>query len=542
MNPIRRRFEAEAPAGAPRRRVGVPMLVMSAYLVLAPLVLSTAAAQTQLPTDFQDQLVIGSLNRPIAMALLPDGRLLVAERTGNLRLIVDGKLGAVDPALTVDSLGIASNDDGLLGLAVDPQWPARPYVYTYSTAIDSTIRISRFRGEGNLTDSWSVDTWLDPTSRLEILRDIPNKSKLHNGGALHFGPDGFLYVGLGDDNYRCGSQDSSTFRGVMLRLDVSGLPDGPGLNTDKNLLVPASNPFASNHWLNTRLVWALGLRNPFRFHIDPTDGSIFVGDQGFFQYEEVSRIDAPGLNLGWPYYEGTASAYGPCFGSIPSPLEDPIFEYDRSALADARIVSGGVYRPSACAACSFPAQYKGDYFFSDYVAGFLCRIHLQGGVWDYAAPVPGQPSATAWGLGFQEVSDYVIGRDDALWYCRVANNDAPFTGEIHRIVYSGQITTSVPGGAAAAAVRFEPPYPTPARGRVTLAFVLAHDGRAELNLFDALGRRVRSLTPATALPAGSHAVVWDGRGDDGRALPPGVYLARLRVDGVSYTRRAAIVP
>jgi glucose/arabinose dehydrogenase len=269
---------------------------------------SSAHAQTQIPDQFEDQLVIGGLDGSIGMAFLPDGRLLVAERPGRCRLLVEGKFGALDPILMVDSLGIASEEEGLLGIAVDPQWPARPYVYTYSTAVDSTIRISRFRASGNLTSGSSVDLAIDQASRFEILSDIPNRNKINNGGTIRFGPDGLLYAALGDDYYRCGAQDTSTLRGVLLRLKVDQLPDGPGAVSDKNVLVAPGNPYSTHPLVNARLVWALGLRNPFRFHVDRVGGNAFLADRGSFQYEEISIADTPGLDLGWPYFEGEAPA------------------------------------------------------------------------------------------------------------------------------------------------------------------------------------------------------------------------------------------
>jgi glucose/arabinose dehydrogenase len=513
------------------------MLALALGTASAP---RAALADIQLPTDFEDQLIIGELDRPYGLAFLPDGRLLIAERTGRVRMVVDGKLGVVDPMLTVDSLLIVSEQEGLLGIAIDSQWPSRPYVYTLSTCLDSTIRISRFRANGDLDSGSSVNLGLDPASRFEVMRDIPNRDKSQNGGTIRFGPDGYLYASLGDDNYRCGAQDTSTLRGELIRIRVDSLPDGPGGVTDKNVLVPPSNPFTWHKYVNARLLWSMGLRNPFRFHIDSGGLGIFIGDGGFFQYEEISQATTPAQNFGWPYYEGTAPAYGACFNGIPNNLVDPIVVYDRSALPAAMVVSAGVYRVTACGTCSFPPSYDGDYFFSDFYAGFLRRLHFSGGSWSYAPIVPGQPSDVDWGEGFNEVTDYLEGPDGALWYCRTAYGGQPYSGEIHRIVHNSGGTTGVASGAAPVA-EFSPPFPSPALGRARFAYSLARPARAQLVLYDVLGRSVRHLVEPSRQSAGRHETMWDGTLDDGRAAAPGIYRARLIVDGTVFERSVALL-
>jgi len=481
---------------------------------------------------------MGDLYFPVGMAFLPDGRLVVAEKQGTLRLIVEGKLGAVDPFGTVDSVQSAAPRKGLLGVAVDARWPGRPYVYVCYDALGSTVRVSRYKAVGDLDVGTSVVLGLDPESRYDVLRDLPDTSAANGCGALRFGPDSMLYVSLGDGNDPCSAQDTTSLRGVVLRLEVSGLPEGAGGPPDRSLLVPPDNPFVEHPNPSARLVWTLGLRNPFRFHVDRADGALFIADVGESAFEEINRAEAGGLCFGWPYFEGGAAHAASCAPPGPTGCSTPVYAYgDRSPGGMASVIGGDVYRGAGCTNCNFPPGYEGDYFFSDYYAGFLRRLKLVGGSWQIAAPVPGQPSGTDWGLGFEGVSDYATGPDGALWYCR--NGDGNAGGEIHRIVYVAP-NSSAPA-ARADGVTFSPPFPSPASGAVRFAYALPRPARVTLVLFDAGGRPVRRVVPSTFQSAGRYSPAWDGRLEDGREAAPGVYLARLRVDGASLERRVALL-
>ena len=123
---------------------------------------------------------------------------------------------------------------------------------------------------------------------------------------MRFGPDGMLYDSMGDDASGCPAQDDATLHGVILRLDVSRLPSTPGGPPTIDVITPADNPQIASGNLNTRLIWAWGLRNPFRFQIDPTNGVLYIGDVGESQFEEIDRAPVGGLNFGWPYFEAFA--------------------------------------------------------------------------------------------------------------------------------------------------------------------------------------------------------------------------------------------
>lgn len=526
----------------------LPVVARAVRLLTVPFALlamsaGASGAAPVVPTDFTDQLIYSTMDRPVGMAFLPDGRLLIVElKTAKVRMLVGGTLGAFDPLVTVDSVQAAEEEQGLLSIAIDPRWPDKPYVYMHYTALGQTLRISRFTAQGDLDAPASGNLSLDPLSRRDLIRDIDDLQGTHNGGTLRFGPDSMLYFSVGEDAFACQAIDSTRFHGVIARMDVRALPDSPG-PPDKALLVPADNPFASHPNLNLRLTWALGLRNPFRFHIDRATGRLFIADVGWIYYEEVNIADAPGLDFGWPYYEGTqVYVTNECGPLQPPGLSPPAFQYGRADFCPlpnpqdcaASIISGGVYRRNPVAPYAFPAEYDGDYFFSDYYGGILRRIKDTAGTWSLAPPVAGQPSTVDWGRGYNEVTDYAQGPDGAIYYLRMGNGHTAGTGEVRRIQHaSGNV--SVPSQKTAE-VSFAP-YPLPARGGTRLEWSLPRPASVRLTIYDALGRRVRSLQPEAVLPAGEHGVRWSGESDAGARVASGIYIARLVVDGAVYERR-----
>jgi uncharacterized repeat protein (TIGR02543 family) len=498
-------------------------------------------SRIQLPAHFATQLVAGGLDEPVGMAFLPDGRLLLVEKqTAKIRMIVQGAIAAIDPVCVVDSVAGVDPERGLLGIAVDPGWPARPFVYVYYTALGGSIRLSRYEAQGDLTNGSSGVLGINPMSRYDVLRDIPDSTEFHNAGGVRFGPDGMLYVSLGDDGDACAAQDSSSMKGVILRLDVSHLPATATGPPDRMTLAAAGNPFVASSDANSRLVWARGLRNPFRIHIDPANGGVFVSDVGLSTYEEIDRLDGSGLNFGWPFFEGPGSFVLDCGGTGPGPgLTAPIYSYDRTKfLGAASVIGADVYHASGCPTCDFPSDYEGDYFFADFYAGFLRRLKYSGGTWSIATPTAGQPSATNWALGFSEVADFLTGADGALWYCRMSTDFAPGTGEIGRIIYIPPVLDV--GSGLPGSLTFAAPYPSPASDLVHFSYALPRAATADLAVYDIAGRVVRQLLRASPQPAGQHHLAWDGRTEGGSRAAPGVYMARLNVEGQSIVHRVVI--
>jgi len=195
--------------------------------------------------------------------------------------------------LSVPGVAIDGGERGLLGLAVDLEFPQRPYLYLYyDVAAPHHIRIARYTLSGDLAGTGSGAVSADAASRYDLIDDIPDQTAEHNGGTLRFGIEGVLYASIGEDGTPCAAQDSTSLRGVILRLSTRTLPPGPG-SAFRAQITPLDNLFAAAADSNLRLVAALGLRNPFRFQVDPHFGSLVIGDVGDNAREEIDVLYPP---------------------------------------------------------------------------------------------------------------------------------------------------------------------------------------------------------------------------------------------------------
>ena len=322
-----------------------------AVLILILLFVSAlpAAAATNLPSGFEDITVVTSLTSPTAMQFAPDGRLFVAEQGGRLRVIKNGVLLATPfVALSVDSSG----ERGLLGIAFDPNFQSNQYVYLFYTATTPAIhnRVSRFKANGDIADTTHGEV---------VLLDFDNLSSAtnHNSGAMHFGVDGKLYVAHGENATGSNSQTLANLLGKIIRMNP--VPD-------PTAQIPTDNPFYSTATGKNRLIWTLGLRNPFTFSIQPGSGRVFINDVGQSAWEEINE-GQPGRNFGWPTTEGAFSS-----ASFPQ-FTNPVYSYAHSGTipSGCAITGGTFYNPSSPV---FPPSYVGKYFFADYCGGWLYYI------------------------------------------------------------------------------------------------------------------------------------------------------------------------
>jgi glucose/arabinose dehydrogenase len=436
----------------------------------------------------------------------------------------------------------AGGERGLLGVAVDPRYPAPAYLYLYYDLVSpQSIRISRYTLTGDLAGTGG-DLLASPTSRYDIVDGIPDAASNHNGGTVRFGLDGLLYASLGDDASSCAAQTPG-FRGAILRLETRNLPPGAGI-AFRAQLTPADNPFASSPDSAKRLVAVYGLRNPFRIQLDPSTGDFVIADVGLVVREELDLFSPPvstsgagaplGTNYGWPFFEGTAVGPTTC-GSVPPGLVPPIWDYDRTSQANAAVIAAGIYRASPGQPRRLPADHEGDLFANDYYTGVVYRLHRSGGTWSIAAAIPGQPTAGHWGEGFGQVSDWRLGPDGALWYLRQSVNFAGGTGSIGR-VYGPGTTSAPPAAAGATALRLRI---SPAVG--VAEFSVNAPAAASLRILDAAGRVVRTLEGAGSPSGESRAIVWDGRDRSGRAVAAGVYVAFLDDNAGGVSRRFVLL-
>ncbi len=270
------------------------------HMVLASIVCLIVYLQTGPPmraatvaTGFSETLVASGLSSPTAMQFAPDGRLFVAEQGGRLRVIKAGVL-LPTPFLTVTVSSVGER--GLLGVAFDPQFATNQFVYVYYTATTPNVhnRISRFTANGDVAATGSEKILLD----LNILSSATN----HNGGALAFGPDGKLYAAVGENANGDHAQSLANLHGKMLRINPDRGPIGQAHTT----LIPTDNPFYGTATGNNRLIYALGLRNPFTFAFNPVQTRLFINDVGQNTWEEINDGVA-GANYGWPNTEGNTT-------------------------------------------------------------------------------------------------------------------------------------------------------------------------------------------------------------------------------------------
>jgi glucose/arabinose dehydrogenase len=389
-------------------------------LVLASQSISLPAAGAvgdapNVPTGFQDLPVLGGLGQVMSLAFLPDGRLLFVEKAGLLRYL-DGSQATT--LFDISSRVRDGGEGGLLGIAVDPDFPSRPYLYFHYTTdavSPGKVRVSRF----TVTDTGPA-LKVDPASEV-VYATAKDTSSAHNGGTVRFDSQKRLLVSLGDDGGDCEAQELDRDQGKIWRLRVDAGADPAQPRT----LVPPDNPFASDPDNVSALVFVYGLRNPFRFDADRVTGDYFVGDVGETSWEEVSVLRG-GENAGWPYFEGNhTKVTTPCSGgSIPATTR-PAYEYPNVAPG-ASVMGFMLYRgknyPSDS---SFPPEYDGVFFFADYYQGFLRALKKDPSTQKWGL-VPGV-SATDWGTGFRFAPDMQVGPDGAAWYL--------IGDEIRRIVH-----------------------------------------------------------------------------------------------------------
>jgi glucose/arabinose dehydrogenase len=345
---------------------------------------SSVAAAT-LPAGFAETRIAAGLASPTAMALAPDGRIFVCEQGGRLRVIKNGALLATPfVTLTVNSLG----ERGLLGVTFDPAFASNHYVYVYYTATVPTIhnRVSRFTAAGDVAAAGSGRVLLD----LDPLSDATN----HNGGALHFGRDGKLYIAVGENANSANAQTLDNLLGKLLRINKDGT-------------IPGDNPFYGTAIGVNRAIWALGLRNPYTFAFHRGTGRMFINDVGENTWEEIND-GIRGSNYGWPDTEGHTS--DPRF-------RDPLYVYGHGSgpTTGCAITGGAFYDPPTG---QFPPAYANTFFFADFCSGWIRRYN------------PANRTVSGFATGVGEPVDLRVATDGSLYYL------ARSAGAVFRVRYT----------------------------------------------------------------------------------------------------------
>jgi glucose/arabinose dehydrogenase len=401
-------------------------------LILCFFVVGNAYGAT-LPAGFTETSVSG-LSNPTAMEIAPDGRIFVCQQGGSLRVIKDGALLST-PFLTVSV--DSSGERGMLGIAFDPNFATNNFIYLYYTVSTSPRhnRVSRFTANGDVAVPGSETVLLE----LNNLTSATN----HNGGAIHFGPDGKLYIAVGENATASNSQTLSNMLGKILRINSNGT-------------IPNDNPFFNQATGNNRSIWALGLRNPFTFAFQPGTGRIFINDVGENTWEEINDGIA-GSNYGWPNEEGPGG--NPIFRS-------PLFAYQHGLgpTTGCAIAGGAFYNPPTV---QFPQSFVGKYFFGDLCSGWIR-------VFD-----PATATAGSFASGISTPVDMKVGADGSLYY--LARGTSSNTGALFRVQFAGPMLVTETGSDIAIALdsltMLRDPF------SLTTPFTFSSDNRTRLMLF-----------------------------------------------------------
>ncbi|MGA5502839.1 PQQ-dependent sugar dehydrogenase [Streptomyces umbrinus] len=349
--------------------------------LVASLALTTASADEPAAPRQAAKVALKEVARaqnPIAGAAGPGGTVWIAERAGTVRVLDDKGLG--EPVLDISDETTTDGERGLLGIAFDKKFA---HFYISYTNLEGTSTVDEFAVRHGK---------IRPNTRRTVITQTQPYSN-HNGGDIRFGPDGYLYIALGDggsggDPHGNG-QNLDTLLGKMLRIDPQG---------GKPYAIPRDNPFVDDPNAKDE-IWAYGLRNPWRFSFDARTGDLLIADVGQNDWEEIDWAPAKsrgGENYGWSQMEGTHPFRG---GTEPANHAPPVHEYDRTGLGCA-VTGGYVYRGRAI------PDLKGQYVFSDYCDGTLRTLRMKNG------KVTGESDL---GVNGGEVISFVQGGDGELY-------------------------------------------------------------------------------------------------------------------------------
>jgi glucose/arabinose dehydrogenase len=332
-----------------------------ATLILGACTSSTDSTEpTPLPVEFALRLqeIASGLDNPVYVTSPPgDPRLFIVEQPGRVRIVSNGQV-ITTPFLDISSRVASGGERGLLSVAFHPQYGTNGFFYVYFTGLSGELRIERFTVSSNANVADAASS--------KLILAVPHPRANHNGGLAMFGPDGMLYLGLGDGggggDPDLNGQNPNTLLGALLRIDVS--------NGDP-YSIPAGNPYAGRTDARPE-IWAIGLRNPWRFSFDHADGNLYVADVGQDQVEEVNVVPEgrAGVNYGWNVLEGST-----CYNSATCSkqgFELPVLEYGHDQ-GQCSITGGFVYRGNAL------PEIAGRYFYADYCAGWIRSFRYAGG-------------------------------------------------------------------------------------------------------------------------------------------------------------------
>ena len=362
----------------------IALALLASVGTLVGLPLEPAKGAANLPQGFTDSPVVSGLTNPTDMEFAPDGRLFICEQAGRVRIAKPGGTLStfLDISTRVDSMG----ERGLLALTFDPNFSTNHYLYLHytreATATTSVHnRVVRVTASGDRAVAGSE----------KLIFRLNNQDDTHHlGGAIDFGKSGKLYISTGD-NVGGTTQTLTNLLGKMLRINKDGT-------------IPTGNPFYATASGNNRAIWALGLRNPFKFAVQPGTGTIFINDVGADAWEEINR-GVSGANYGWKLCEGNHDNPNRP-GSVncsAAPYTGPVHEYAHGSTdtTGCSITGGTFYNPTTV---QFPSGYVDDYFFTDLCSGWIRTYDPQSG------------DASGFATGLEMPIDLEVSKAGQLYY------------------------------------------------------------------------------------------------------------------------------
>jgi len=359
------------------------------------------------PNPDQDNLVLTqafpllNFTRPVDLRNAGDNRLFIVEQPGMIKVVVnDPATSSANIFLDISSeVDNSDNEEGLLGLAFHPDYLQNGYLYVNYTTADSKSRVSRFS-----VNPQDVNQ-ADPASE-QVLMEFSQPFGNHNGGQLTFGPDGYLYIAVGDGGSggdpQGHGQNNKTLLGSILRIDVDN-PSGT-----LNYGIPADNPFTGNQEDLREEIFAYGLRNPWRMSFDAMDGELWVADVGQNELEEIDIIENGG-NYGWNIMEAAE-----CYNSSScdqAGLVEPYYQYSHTN-GNNSITGGYVYRGSI-------VLLQGNYIYADYNSGRIWALET-------GSSTPANELIFSTG---DKISTFGVDMDQELYYCSLAGEIYKFEAE-----------------------------------------------------------------------------------------------------------------
>jgi glucose/arabinose dehydrogenase/PKD repeat protein len=443
-------------------------------------------------SQFQNEILATGFNLPTNIEFMPDGRMLVVEFTGTIKVLPPPYTQA-DPTPFLQITNIAppgpAADRGIFDLALDPQFSTNHYFYVFYTAgSPERDRLSRFTANAALTGTVAgseVVLWQDP-------QDTTDADQSHHGGAITFGNDGKIYFTTGDHNIGADSQSLSSPRGKLLRINMDGT-------------IPTDNPFYDGGGPNVDSIWALGLRNPYRSYYDAPTGKLYIGNVGgnntATSYERL-ELGGRGANYGWPNCE-----VGNCGNSA---YTAELYGYPHAGR-DACITAGFVYHGT-----QYPSSYQGSLFFADYAQHWIKRLTFDAngnvnGVYNFEPP-----DGSADGP-YGDIVDLKEGPDGALYYVDIGYSDTTGQTAVSKIRRIRYVSGNQPPVAVASA------NPTSGQAPLTVNFSSAGSSDPEGQPLSYSWTFGDNTTSTAANPAHTYA-------------QPGQYTARLTVsDGTNAT-------